>query len=58
MDDPRIYPVGRFLRKISSTRFRNSGIVLCGDMSLVGPRPPLAYDSGSTNIWHRGRARA
>jgi lipopolysaccharide/colanic/teichoic acid biosynthesis glycosyltransferase len=53
--DPRITPVGAFLRKTSLDELPQFVNVLKGEMSLVGPRPPVPYEVEAYDIWHRRR---
>lgn len=55
INDPRITPLGRFLRKTSLDELPQLVNVLRGEMSLIGPRPPVPYEFESYDIWHRRR---
>jgi len=53
--DPRITKIGRILRRTSFDELPQFFNVLKGEMSLVGPRPPLAYEYEEYDVWHRRR---
>ena len=54
-NDPRITKIGRMLRRLSLDEVPQLLNVLRGDMSIVGPRPPIPYEVEAYELWHRKR---
>jgi lipopolysaccharide/colanic/teichoic acid biosynthesis glycosyltransferase len=54
-NDPRITRIGGLLRRTSLDEIPQFINVFLGDMSLVGPRPPIAYEIEAYDLWHRRR---
>jgi lipopolysaccharide/colanic/teichoic acid biosynthesis glycosyltransferase len=53
--DPRVTPIGAIIRKSSIDELPQFFNVLRGEMSLVGPRPPLSYEASEYQVWHLRR---
>jgi len=56
--DPRVTKVGCFLRKTSLDELPQLFNIIKGEMSLIGPRPPIAYEIENYQPWHMERLKA
>jgi lipopolysaccharide/colanic/teichoic acid biosynthesis glycosyltransferase len=54
-NDPRVTWIGKFMRRTSLDEIPQFWNVMIGEMSLVGPRPPIPYEIEAYDIWHRRR---
>ena len=55
-NDPRVTWIGKFMRRTSLDELPQFWNVLKGEMSLVGPRPPVRYEFDIYDVWHRRRS--
>jgi lipopolysaccharide/colanic/teichoic acid biosynthesis glycosyltransferase len=51
-DDPRVTSIGKIIRRTSLDELPQFFNVLFGSMSLVGPRPPIPYETSQYDLWH------
>ena len=54
-DDPRVTKVGRFIRKTSIDELPQLFNIIRGEMTFVGPRPPLPEEVAKYESWHKLR---
>jgi lipopolysaccharide/colanic/teichoic acid biosynthesis glycosyltransferase len=54
-NDPRVTWIGKFMRRTSLDELPQFWNVFKGEMSLVGPRPPIRYEIEAYDVWHRRR---
>jgi lipopolysaccharide/colanic/teichoic acid biosynthesis glycosyltransferase/GGDEF domain-containing protein len=54
-NDPRVTWLGKIMRRTSLDELPQFWNVLKGEMSLVGPRPPIRYEMEAYDVWHRRR---
>jgi lipopolysaccharide/colanic/teichoic acid biosynthesis glycosyltransferase len=58
LNDPRVTSVGKYIRKYSLDELPQLWNIVIGDMSLVGPRPPIPYEVDEYLPWHYHRFEA